>query len=276
MKYKPNYLCDLHCHTNLSDGMDTPKEFIDRAASFGMKVIAMTDHDKNPPSTVDVNGLMVDINKYAEERGLILLRGIEFSCDTTTEDVHIIAFGCDFSDERFLKLERKTSISKISAYKELVNRFNNAGFKISWEEVLNNNGNPIEAKSVQKKLIFQLIADKGYTKSWKDAKIMTQTNKEFEVLRIKPECKEIIKLIHDTNGVSILAHPHLFNHKTIKRKAYIENLIALGLDGIEASYAYSKTNYHGILSDKQIKNEIVSEYKKRGLFISGGSDYHGE
>lgn len=35
MKYTPNYLCDLHCHTNRSDGNDrSPIELIDRASAL--------------------------------------------------------------------------------------------------------------------------------------------------------------------------------------------------------------------------------------------------
>ena len=45
---KPNYTIDLHCHTNRSDGADTPKELVDQAAEAGMKVIAITDHDVRP------------------------------------------------------------------------------------------------------------------------------------------------------------------------------------------------------------------------------------
>ena len=33
---KPNYTIDLHCHTNRSDGADTPKELVDQAAEAGI------------------------------------------------------------------------------------------------------------------------------------------------------------------------------------------------------------------------------------------------
>ncbi len=42
------YLCDMHCHTVRSDGGDTPQELIDYAASLGMHVVAITDHDIDP------------------------------------------------------------------------------------------------------------------------------------------------------------------------------------------------------------------------------------
>ncbi|MFQ8897944.1 MAG: PHP domain-containing protein [[Clostridium] scindens] len=94
---KPNYTIDLHCHTNRSDGADTPKELVDQAAEAGMKVIAITDHDIRPVKTIDG----MDAVEYAASKGVVLLRGIEISCQTTVEDCHIVCFGCDWNDPFF-------------------------------------------------------------------------------------------------------------------------------------------------------------------------------
>ena len=36
---------DLHCHTTASDGTLTPTQLVARAVEFGLKTIAVTDHD---------------------------------------------------------------------------------------------------------------------------------------------------------------------------------------------------------------------------------------
>jgi len=54
-KLKPSYSCDLHCHTDRSDGNDSPKELINLASSMSLRAIAITDHDINPPLTLQVN-----------------------------------------------------------------------------------------------------------------------------------------------------------------------------------------------------------------------------
>ena len=52
----------------------------------------------------------------------------------------------------------------------------------------------------------------------------------------------------------ILAHPYLiaepvnWQGKPITRKAYIDELIDAGLDGIEVRYTYDKTSYRGCQS----------------------------
>ena len=115
---KPNYTIDLHCHTNRSDGADTPKELVDQAAEAGMKVIAITDHDIRPVKTIDG----MDAVEYAASKGVVLLRGIEISCQTTVEDCHIVCFGCDWNDPFFEELERRVVQTKIKSYQELIER----------------------------------------------------------------------------------------------------------------------------------------------------------
>lgn len=53
---------DMHIHTIASDGTFTPEEVVKRAKLFGMKTIAITDHD-----TVD--GL-AEGKKTADEVGI--------------------------------------------------------------------------------------------------------------------------------------------------------------------------------------------------------------
>ena len=36
---------DLHTHSSISDGTDTPADLVDRARQVGLDVVALTDHD---------------------------------------------------------------------------------------------------------------------------------------------------------------------------------------------------------------------------------------
>ena len=42
---QPGARCDLHLHTNRSDGRLTPSELIDNAIESRLDIIALTDHD---------------------------------------------------------------------------------------------------------------------------------------------------------------------------------------------------------------------------------------
>ena len=277
-----NYECDLHGHTTRSDGNDTPVEYIQNAAKRGVKILAITDHDITPPLEIETENGKRNIQDYAKENGVRLIRGIEISCETYIDDVHLVCFGCDWTNPFFTELEQFIEKSKVENYKKLVEELSKKGMKMTWEEVLYNNGNPIDEKEVQKKMIFELMARKGFFDGWQDAKLFVKNNPDIQIKREKPDAVSIIKKIHELGGIIILAHPYLineavsYNEKELSRKQFIQILIENGLDGIEACYTYDKTSYGGNLTPAQIKQEVIAEYKKQGLIISGGSDYHAD
>ena len=117
---------------------------------------------------------------------------------------------------------------------------------------------------------IKAMADKGYTKTWSDAKIMSKEDERLNnIRRRKPFPTDIIKIVHEAGGIITLAHPYLIaeevtlNGKTVTRAEYIDNLISHGLDGIEASYTYDKTSYNGPLT----KEQIIQEVKEDGMLI---------
>jgi predicted metal-dependent phosphoesterase TrpH len=282
MTTQPNYLVDLHSHTTRSDGGDTPQEFISNAAALGMKVIVITDHDVLPPDQIEVNGVMVDPVLFAKKKGMRLLPGIEFSCESQIEDVHVVVLGCDYSNPKIQEMNQKIIESKIFSYQKLLQVLADHGYQITWEEVLNYDEIPRKPEDVQKKIIFNLMAEKGYTKTWSEAKLLIRNNPEYSVKREKPDAVEIIKLAHESGGIAILAHPYLIDEnvqidgKKMTRAEYIDKLIEAGLDGIEASYTYDKTTYNGSLTKEQIIEKIKTDYEHRVRIISGGSDYHAD
>ena len=128
------YECDLHCHTNRSDGNNTPKELICRAVKLGMKAIAITDHDIVPPETVTVNGETIDICSYAKQKGLVLLRGYEFSTDTYVDDVHILGYELDWSNAAVQAEMERARLSKSEAYRKLCNILTSKGMPIDYDQ----------------------------------------------------------------------------------------------------------------------------------------------
>ena len=276
-----HYDCDLHTHTVRSDGNDSYAELIEAAAQKGIKVLAITDHDMTPLYYIETGQGTVSTVEYARSLGVALILGIELSCETNIDDVHILGYGCDFNDPAFEAERRVSDESKINGYKELLERLTARGMPLSWQEVLNDAEVPRKENEVQRKHIFELLAKKGYAPSWKDAKLMVIADPQLNVRRRKPDPDQAIKLIHDTGGIAVLAHPYLIGD-TLKggvdggRDEYIDRLIACGLDGIEAAYPYEKTSYKGRESALEIEHAVRKKYQTVLPIISGGSDYHNE
>ncbi len=276
----PDFSVDLHAHTTRSDGNDSPAELLENAASLGMKVIAMTDHDILPPDDLEKNGAILSVGGYADELGIGVMRGIEVSCDTSVDDVHIVGFGCDWHSPVVQWLPEIAVESKKKSYRLLVERLCGAGMKLDWNDLFEDGAR--KEDSIQKKHIFELIAKKGYAPSWQAAKIMVRDNPEYDVKREKPDPVKTIESLHAAGGIAILAHPYLIDERVVlqgepvTRDAYIRFLIDAGLDGIESRYTYDKTSYKGTKSPDEIQREVEERYGASVAIISGGSDYHAD
>jgi len=276
------YVCDLHAHTVRSDGNDTPYELVENAARRGLKVVALTDHDVLPPKDIDLpDGTRRALCDYARLRGVCLLPGIEFSCETTIPDVHIVGLGCDWDAPALKQAEKDIVDSKADAYRKNIERLNERGYAMTLEEVLSFGGQAIPIEELQKKRIFDLMAAKGYTQTWSEAKILVREDPYLNVEREKPSGVHVIDILHKAGGIAILAHPYLIDEQVslggeaMGRADFIERLIAAGLDGIEVRYTYNKTTCKDKRPLEQIWQEVYDAYNGR-LILSGGSDYHAD
>ena len=81
---------DLHTHSSVSDGTDTPAELVQAAREAGLDVVALTDHD-----TYD--GLDAAVAE-GERIGVEVVRGLELSCARQGMSVHLLAYGADEAD----------------------------------------------------------------------------------------------------------------------------------------------------------------------------------
>ncbi len=281
--------CDMHTHTLNSDGNDTPEQLILSAAEAGLKVLGVTDHDTLPPLKVYSAGAETDAVGFAASKGVLLVPGYEFSCDKFVEDVHVCGYCMDWADPALAEEVDAARKSKSNAYKELCDRLTAMGMPVDWErdvlEWKDQDGavRRRDPEEVQRKHIFEAMAQRGHVRSWSDGKILVQGSEELNVRRRKIAPHDAISLIHRCGGIAVLAHPFLIDdeiarpgEKPCSRREYIMRLFDAGLDGIEVRYSYDKTSYKGALTPEQIEAEVRRDFAPRAKLISGGSDYHAD
>jgi hypothetical protein len=106
---------DLHCHSNVSDGVLPPAEVVARAAANGVQALALTDHD-------DVAGIAA-AQAAADAAGLTLIPGVEISVSWGGQTVHIVGLRIDprhpelaagLADIRLGRIERARRMGTIS------------------------------------------------------------------------------------------------------------------------------------------------------------------
>src|SRR5215510_42094 len=85
-------LGDFHTHSTLSDGRLSPAELVDLAASRGVRVMALTDHDT-------LAGLGEARAAAAQHPGFLLVPGVEISCDLPGTELHMLGLFVDPANE---------------------------------------------------------------------------------------------------------------------------------------------------------------------------------
>lgn len=247
---------DLHAHTVYSDGSVSPADLVTTAASYGASAVAITDHDT-------VGGL-IEARAAADRAGIEFVDGIEISAEYSPGTMHILGYCIDANSPALKSKIEELQRARARRNPEIVARLQSLGFEMDYDEVLDVAGKEI----VGRPHFARLLLAKGYVATMQEAfdKYLAKGAAAYvEKMRLSPG--DAIALIHDAGGVAVLAHPYQLRLSLFaEEEALIEELAALGLDGIEAIYSrHSET-----------QRTAYSEMAKRhGLLVTGGSDYHG-
>lgn len=247
---------DLHVHSKMSDGTLTPTEVVKLAYEKGLSAIALTDHD-----TVD--GVEEAINA-GKEYGVEVIPGVELSAEYKGSDLHILGLKVDIYNEEFA---RKVAVCRDSRYNrnlKMVEKLNEQGFPITWEEMLKRFGNI----TVTRAHFAKYLIDEGYVASKEEAfSKYLEPGRPCYVSREKVTPKEAIDMILGAGGHPILAHPMLYKMPLDRLESVIVMLKDYGLQGIEAVYSLNRPEDDSFLAKLA---------KRHGLYVTGGSDFHGE
>lgn len=248
---------DLHMHTTVSDGTDTPEEILANVKEAGIELFSVTDHD-----AVKAGPMIRDLLKEGDP---LFLTGAEFSCKDEEGKYHILGYGFDPDSEairQLVDLGHGYRMDKVNARLDFLrDEFN---FVFPQEELnellsMDNPGKPH---------IGNLMVKMGYAPT-KEIAIKEYINKvRFPNKYVRPE--EAIEGILGGGGVPVLAHPSYGNGDDIivgqEMDQRLRKLIDFGLEGVEVFYSG--------FTDK-LRSEMLSFAEKYNLYITAGSDYHG-
>ncbi len=246
--------CDLHTHTNHSDGSSTPAELVAEAKKLNI-IIALTDHNT-------VTGLPEFLSE-AERLGVTAVGGTELSTVHRGEEFHLI--GLFIEPEHYEAVEslcREYHLLKEESNIRLVERLYEAGYIIDYARVKSRNvkGN------VNRAHIAAELVEKGYASSITDAFDRLLDEKcGFYIPPRRLELTDAIRFLRGIHALPILAHP-LKDIDSAGLCEILPELIEAGLVGMETM--------HSSYSNERIaaSREIAKDF---GLYESGGSDYHG-
>lgn len=240
---------NLHIHTTASDGFDSPVDIVRKAARYGLAAISITDHD----TVLGINSAIPE----AKKRNIELIPGIELSVNFDPI-MHILGLYIDINNS-----DLNAHIKKISKVRmQLVSK----SFKI-----MNDNGIMVTPQQVVKR--YKILSMENLIKTLVDNQVIhciDEANIILSDIWLKwrnslPTMEDCISLIHNSNGIAILAHAKLLNLDDAQLYRTIEKMKNYGLDGIEI--VHPAHNAEDRVKFKNWADEI-------GLLYSGGSDYH--
>ncbi|HSH50510.1 MAG TPA: PHP domain-containing protein [Bacteroidales bacterium] len=213
---------DLHVHTNFSDGLLTPKQVIDLAIDKGLDGIAITDHDT-------VSGIEPAIQYSKKVGNLHIIPGLEFSCIYEDEEVHILGYFFDYKSDQIINITKDLRKNRIIRGMKMIKKINNLGLELTLEEVKKLS----KRDYIGRPHIARALVVRKYVKSLDDAfdKLLNRGMPGY-VEKDSLELEETIQLIHESNGISVLAHPGL-----LRNNAIIKQSIKSGIDGLEAIHS---------------------------------------
>lgn len=241
---------DLHLHTIFSDGTYTPQELIYQVSNVGIEAIAVADHDT-------VEGIIPTL-ETAKKKNIEMIPAIELSAEYDGLEVHILGYFIEYKHAELIKKLDFLKENRRERMFKMVDKLKKMEVDIDIEEVFNlAQGAPLGRLHLARALL-----KKGYVNSIFDAfkkYIGEQAPAYICGFHFSPY--EAIKLIRDSRGIAVLAHPY-----SIKRDDLIPLFVDYGMRGLEVYYpehTKAMTNYYKNLADKY------------NLLITGGSDCHG-
>jgi predicted metal-dependent phosphoesterase TrpH len=242
------FRADLHCHSTCSDGTMTPKELVRYAKEVGLDGLSITDHDS--------------INAYesaiplAEEIGLRMVSGVEFSSTLSGVSVHVLGYSFSLDHPAIANLCRLHEQRRLERNRAILEKLKKSGMPID-ESVLSRSTNTTGRPHIA----VEMVA-KGYVGSVQEAFNMYLGDGKSCYAEGQPiSTQQTIDAIHEAKGFAVIAHPHL-----LKNDQVLFALLRMNFDGIEGYYAK-------FMSAQQKRWVKIGEHK--GWLVTGGSDFHG-
>ena len=255
---------DLHVHSTFSDGSEPTEKLVELAAEAKLAAFALTDHD----TTDGYKSLYQAASKYntglPKDEQLEVLPGVEISAAYKKGDIHILGLLVDSDDSDFNALLKSAERERIGRNIKMIDNLKSAGLPISYEEIVAASPDSI----ITRAHFGKYLVDKGIVNDYPSAfEKYLGDDTPYYVARKFTSPKDAIEGIIKAGGVPVLAHPIIYRLPTPELEALVDTLISYGLRGIETIYSSHS---------KQDENYLRGLAKRKGLIITGGSDFHGK
>jgi predicted metal-dependent phosphoesterase TrpH len=248
---------DLHSHTTVSDGTDTPDELLALARAIGLDVLGVTDHD-----TFDH---LPAVRLAARREGIELLEGMELSCEFQGKSVHLLAYGMDPENADLLEEMALVRAGRTDRLALMLERLGELGVPVTEAEVMAQVG---EAPSIGRPHVADAMVARGHVASRDQAfRDFLADDGPAYVPRYYVDLHAGIELVHAAGGLAIIAHPWGRSSREVLTEDVLTELVRTrGLDGFEVDHEDH---------DEADRARLRALADALDVLGTGASDHHG-
>jgi len=246
------YKVDLHSHSTVSDGLDSPAALVEKMWKSGVSALALTDHD--------ALGGLPEARAAAERVGMRLIPGAEISADAPDgEDVHLLALFVDENDAPFRRQLETRQENRRRRGEKMAENLIAAGYPIDLAEIRRDVGDGVWGRPH----LARALVKAGHAKDNDDAFArFLHKGCPWHVPQEKWNAAEVVRAVREAGGISSLAHAVWYRNP----EGIVESLADAGLDAVEVFHPD-----HGSAENERFGRLA----KKHRLLETAGTDYHG-
>jgi hypothetical protein len=246
---------DLHCHSNVSDGVLAPAAVAAYARQGGVDVWALTDHD-------EIGGIAA-ARDAALNLGMRFVAGVEISVTWAGETVHIVGLQIDENDAALVQGLHDTRSGRDRRGREIADQLEKAGIAGAYEGALKYVGN---ADLMSRTHFARYLVELGVCASTAEVfrKYLTE-GKPGYVPHRWATLEQAVRWIRGAGGVAVIAHPGRYRFTPVMEGALFDEFKQLGGTAIEVvTGSHTPDQY-----------PVYAEFARRyGFLASRGTDFH--
>ncbi|KAF1031397.1 MAG: 3',5'-nucleoside bisphosphate phosphatase [Burkholderia lata] len=246
---------DLHCHSNVSDGLLSPADVARRAHAGGVTLWALTDHD-------EIGG-QAAARSEAKALGMRYLSGVEISVTWASRTVHIVGLNVDPANQVLVDGLYRTRHGRAARAVAIGEQLATLGIPGAYEGALKYVSNP---DLISRTHFARFLVENGHATSTSDVfDRMLGDGKPGFVPHRWATLPDAVAWIRAAGGEAVVAHPGRYRYTPVEFDAFFGEFIDLGGRAIEVvTGSHTPDQYR----------EYADVARRFGFEASRGSDFH--
>lgn len=246
---------DLHCHSNVSDGVLAPAAVASHARKAGVDAWALTDHD-------EVGGVAA-ARAAAAELGMHFVSGVEISITWAGQTVHIVGLRIDETNATLVEGLAATRQGRDARGRDMAAQLAAAGIPGAYEGALKYVSNPdLMSRTHFARFLVECGACANIPEVFR--KYLVE-GKPGYVPHRWATLEQALGWIHGAGGMAVIAHPGRYKFNLVAQGVLFDEFKQRGGSAIEVVTGSHTPDQYRPYAD------LATRY---GFLASRGTDFH--